>query len=278
MKAFCVDLDGTLLNSRSIISENNKQAIRMAINKGNKVFIVSGRPYCFSKLIAKEIHEDIEVIAYNGGCYDRGEEIIIKPIGNDRIISIINILENTSCKSFFKGKNLFYTADNYDERFLYDHINDRVSDDLKVKSYTNLSWKEIRDNARDIIKILVYSSNKEEIIKLNKQIRKVKGLTVSVYMDKSLDITSNYADKGLALKEVINYYNIDKSKVIAIGDSENDIPMMMQAGYRVAMGNADRKIKDMCDFITISNDEDGVSFFINRLLESKIIYENIKNI
>ncbi|MBU5593008.1 HAD family hydrolase [Clostridium sp. MSJ-4] len=266
MKAFCIDLDGTLLRSDKTVSDVNKESIRKAINKGNKVFIVTGRPYCFSKYLAKEIHKDIEVISFNGAFYDKGKDIIINYISNEALIEAIDILKHSNCKSFFKGKNLFYTIEDYDDRFLYDNINDKVSDELKVKSYTNLSWDEIAHNAKDIIKILVYSYDKKEVDKISIKLQNIKGLTISSYMDISIDITSEDIHKGRAVKDVMNYYGINKSEIVAIGDSENDIPMLKEAGYSIAMGNAKEEIKEICNMITLSNDEDGVSYAIESII------------
>lgn len=267
MKAFCIDLDGTLLRSDKTVSDVNKESIRKAINKGNKVFIVTGRPYCFSKYLAKEIHKDVEVISFNGACYDKGKDIMINYISNKALIEAIDILKDSNCKSFFKGKNLFYTTEAYDERFLYDSINDKVPDELKVKSYTNLSWDEISHNAKDIIKILAYSYDIKEVDKLSMKLQKIKGLTISSYMDISIDITGENTHKGRAVNDVMSYYGINRSEIVAIGDSENDIPMLEEAGYSVAMGNAKEEIKEICDMVTFSNDDDGVSYAIESIIK-----------
>lgn len=266
MKAFCIDLDGTLLRSDSTVSDINKDSIRKAINKGNKVFIVTGRPYCFAKYIAQQIHKDVEVISFNGACYSKGKHMVINYISPETLIETIDIIKASNCTSFFKGKNLFYTTGNYDDRFLYDNLNDKTLDDLKVKSYTNLCWDEIIHNAKDIIKILVYSYEKKDIDNLLIKLQKVKGLGLSRYMDISVDITAENTDKGMAIDDVMNYYGISKSEIVAIGDSANDIPMLIRAGCSIAMGNAKEEIKEICDTITLSNDEHGVSYAIENLV------------
>lgn len=266
MKAFCIDLDGTLLRSDNTVSNINKDSIRKAINEGNKVFLVTGRPYCFTKYIAEEIHNDIGIISFNGGCYDKGKDTNISCISNDSLVEAIDILKDSKCKCFFKGKRLFYTTEDYDDRFLYDHMNDKFSDKLKVYSYIKLSWDEIRKNAKDIIKVLIYSYDKNEVDKLRIKMQRIKGLTISSYMDISLDINSENTDKGRAVRDVMSYYGINKSDIIAIGDSENDIPMLKEAGYSIAMGNAKEEIKEICDKVTLSNDEDGVSYAIEKII------------
>ena len=73
-----------------------------------------------------------------------------------------------------------------------------------------------------------------------------------------LEIVPKDVNKGEAIKILSSYYNIDISEVIAVGDDENDISMIVAAGLGVAMGNAKQCVKEVADFITLSNEENGV--------------------
>ena len=75
-KAICLDLDGTLLNRNNEVSEINRQALRKKIQEGKKVFLVTGRPFCFAIYQAKQIHEDVQVIAFNGACYEKKDILV----------------------------------------------------------------------------------------------------------------------------------------------------------------------------------------------------------
>ena len=81
-----------------------------------------------------------------------------------------------------------------------------------------------------------------------------------------LEIVPNNVNKGEAIKILSNHYNIDISQVIAIGDDENDVTMIMAAGLGVAMENAKVCVKEVADYITLSNEENGVGKVINEFI------------
>jgi hydroxymethylpyrimidine pyrophosphatase-like HAD family hydrolase len=74
------------------------------------------------------------------------------------------------------------------------------------------------------------------------------------------------ADKGCALQVICDHYGIDRKEVMAMGDSFNDIAMIEWAGVGVAMGNAYDMVKDAADYVTTSNDEDGVAEAIRKFV------------
>jgi hydroxymethylpyrimidine pyrophosphatase-like HAD family hydrolase len=79
-------------------------------------------------------------------------------------------------------------------------------------------------------------------------------------------ITHKLVDKGRALKAFMRYYGIEREETTAFGDNTADIPMLVASGTGVAMGNAVSRVKEIADFITISNDEDGVAEYIETYL------------
>jgi Cof subfamily protein (haloacid dehalogenase superfamily) len=81
-----------------------------------------------------------------------------------------------------------------------------------------------------------------------------------------LEIVPTGINKGEAIKFLAQHYNIDISEVIAIGDDENDISMIMAAGLGVAMKNAKSCVKEVADYITSSNEENGVGKVINEFI------------
>ena len=83
-----------------------------------------------------------------------------------------------------------------------------------------------------------------------------------------LEIVDPQVSKGIALEKICEYYKIDKKEVIAIGDGENDISMIKYAGLGVAMDNADEIVKQNADFITLSNENDGVVHDINKFIKT----------
>ena len=84
------------------------------------------------------------------------------------------------------------------------------------------------------------------------------------------DIANIDSNKGNAVKKLLKILKIAKDETIAIGDDNNDLSMFEQVGYKVAVDNAIDIVKEKADEITLSNDEDGVAVFLDKLLKENI--------
>ena len=84
-----------------------------------------------------------------------------------------------------------------------------------------------------------------------------------------VEILPKFVDKGVAVDKLIKHLDVKKAKVICVGDSYNDLPMLRCAGLGVAMENAQSEVKESADYITSSNDEDGVAKLIEKFMAPK---------
>ena len=89
------------------------------------------------------------------------------------------------------------------------------------------------------------------------------------------DIANINSNKGNAVKKLLEILNIKKEETIAIGDDNNDLSMFEQVGRKVAMNNAIDLVKEKADEITLSNDEDGVAIYLEKLLKNNTININL---
>ena len=113
-----------------------------------------------------------------------------------------------------------------------------------------------------MIKVLVVSQAENIIKKLNRGINKDEKLAI-VQSEKGLiDITSSGVSKGDALIILSKHLDVDLSKTIVFGDNHNDISMFKVAGLSIAVNNAEMELKQAADYITLSNNESGVSHAI----------------
>ena len=80
------------------------------------------------------------------------------------------------------------------------------------------------------------------------------------------DITNKDVSKGVAIEKVLKHLNISKENSIGFGDHINDYDLFNAVGFKVAMGNANEKLKEKADYVTLTNDENGVADFINKYL------------
>ena len=73
-------------------------------------------------------------------------------------------------------------------------------------------------------------------------------------------------DKGRGIRRLGELYQIEPKNIMAIGDSQNDLDMLKAAGFSVAMANAGQEVKDAADYVTLSNDEDGVAAVVEKFV------------
>jgi Cof subfamily protein (haloacid dehalogenase superfamily) len=118
------------------------------------------------------------------------------------------------------------------------------------------------------MKILAVSYNEQKILDMEAELNQRFGSRLYVTRSKPrfLEIMDPRATKADALQVIARHYNIDQNEVMVVGDSYNDLAMIKWAGIGVAMGNACNAVKEAADFITASNEEEGVAEALRRLI------------
>lgn len=275
-KLVCIDMDGTLLNSKREISETNKKALKKAFDMGVHIVITTGRIYINAEYYSNLIGIESPIIASNGA--------IIKEKGSNEFIykaaipKEINLQILEICNKYKLYPRFHTITDIYysDSMFNFMNIMLYLSFTIKVKSKdhrvrmhyirSKRKWNKIFNyNKEDIVKCEIYSFDKEKIKNVYDELKKIETITV-VPGFSSLEITPKGVSKGSAIKYLAEKYKIKREEIVAIGDSENDIEMIQYAGFGVAMGNAIKAVKDKANYITTSNDEDGVAKVINEFI------------
>ena len=288
-KLIAVDLDGTMLNSYGVVTEQTKKSIKKSIEKGTDVIIASGRPIDSIKTIAKEIGSENYFIAGNGALiYDiKNNEIIYeKYMSKQKILEIIKICEENSISyNVYTDKTILATALKYN--VLYYHKENLKKEENK-KTHINIveNMYEYVKNMKEerFLKVTVCDDNKSifnSIIRKLRQIEDIEVLDV-LHMSRKIirqgteDIPINYyyteislanVDKWEALEFLMNRLNISSNELVAIGDNINDKKMIENAGLGIAMNGCNPEIQKIADYITDSNNEDGVGKAIDNFIK-----------
>ncbi|MBS4161576.1 HAD-IIB family hydrolase, partial [Klebsiella pneumoniae] len=129
--------------------------------------------------------------------------------------------------------------------------------------------REVFNGNENIYKLLCFSFDMEKLKKAKTDLSAYTKLGLTSSGKHIIEILPADSGKGRALREFARHYGIEKKDIYAIGDSPNDLSMFEEADHRIAMGNAIDELKHMSTFITKSNDENGVAYFINKLLENE---------
>ena len=285
-KLIAVDLDGTMLNSYGIVTENTKNVIKNVINKGTDVIIASGRPIDSIKAIAKEIGSENYFIAGNGALvYDiKNDEVVYeKYMSKEKVLEIIKICEENSITyNVYTDETILATSLKYNVLY-YHKENLKKEEDKK----TNISIvKDMYDYVKNMnnakfLKITICDDMKSVFNSILKKINKVKDvevLDVSHMSRKTItqgteeipieyyytEITYKDVDKWNAIEFLAEKINIKREEIIAIGDNINDKKMIEESGLGIAMKGSTPYVREVAKYITDTNNDEGVAKAIEK--------------
>jgi Cof subfamily protein (haloacid dehalogenase superfamily) len=288
MGFIAIDLDGTLLNNKNDISEENIKAIKVAQENGIEVVISTGRAYFDVQNICNKYGISQLVIGTNGATIHckNGECISSIPVSKNRVESIIKWLdERNYYYEVFTDKGI-YTVKDKKESF-QNEINQLKKVDLDNEmeervlvaerqfdqfGYIEVGhYHEILNQNEEVFNILTCTFDMEKLAEARNQFNKIYELMVVSSADHNIEITSRFASKGLALEKLAYLLKRSLDQSMAIGDSNNDLSMFEKVGLSVAMGNAHDEIKAVCTTSTLNNDENGVAHAIYQYIDTFVV-------
>jgi Cof subfamily protein (haloacid dehalogenase superfamily) len=257
-------MDGTLLNSKREISEFNKEAIRKAHERGVHIVVSTGRLFANAEAFSDLIGVKSPVIASNGAVV-RGinkNQIIYKSYFDyETFAKLLSIFTKHKIRPNFSTPQKSYTGD-LKHKLLreYARFRGRITRNITidfVPSYKG--WLKVFQKEKDnIVKCEIKCKDATKLKNIRKELEDMKKFDVVSFTPTYIEITKSGVSKGKAAERLAEYYGIKREEVIAIADSENDLSMIIYAGTGIAMGNAMEIVKQNADFITDTNDNDGV--------------------
>ncbi|WP_291652723.1 Cof-type HAD-IIB family hydrolase [Clostridium sp.] len=267
IKLICIDMDGTLLNSNHEVSERNKEALRKANSLGVNIAITTGRLFGSARYFADLIGIDSPVIGSNGAYIKHKYDdiaILENPIPKDIAIEIYKIVKKHGLSINFNSWDTLIREDKVPETHAYTIMNKDLPDDRKVKFIVNSDVIETLNNFDGkILKGIVIeeSENKDNLWAAKNELKETFGDKLHVVSSgtDNFEVMFGTTSKGNAVAHLADILNVNQEEVMCIGDSENDISMLKFAGVSVAMGNGLQMVKDIADFVTDTNNNDGVA-------------------
>ena len=264
-----IDIDGTLLDSALQLTQPVFDAVQRVVDSGAKIVLCTGRPYPGAEDYMKELgltQEGDYIINYHGALVQRTDtgEVII-----DHQLSYEDMLKwNDLAKSYKSNFQAVRNDGVYTEQTDF-------SPKALIEPFVNEMPLRVR-TLKQMDQALAYSKfmmKNDEPVTQNLEdhvpVAFREAYTVIRSEADSLEVLNKLASKGQSLKELAHILEIPRERVMAIGDSGNDIDMVEYAGLGVAMGNAVSEVKDVADVITDTNDEHGVAVAIDRYFFAK---------
>ncbi|KXY36935.1 haloacid dehalogenase [Bacillus cereus] len=263
-KMIVLDLDDTLLRDDHTISPRTKEALMTAQEKGVKVVLASGRPTFGMRNVAKELlleEYGSFILSFNGAkiinC-KTNEEIFSSTLSPEIVHNLFEISKTEDVWIHTYIGDDIVTEENNPYTEIEGDITGMpigVVDDFKAAV------------TEPVVKVLM-NKEAERLVEVEKKLQKQLEGQLSVMRSKPffLEFTEHGVTKGTSLNQLIQKLGIKREEVIAMGDSYNDQAMIEFAGLGVAMGNAPDDIKEIANYVTDTNMNDGVAKVVEKFV------------
>lgn len=256
-KLLVLDIDGTLTNSKKEITTATREAIQDLLVRGHKVVLASGRPTPGMRKCEKELELERYggyLLSFNGAhimeCRS-GEVVYQKPLPLTLLPGLYKFARDNGCGLVTYLGEQMISAFPMDE---YIEINARING-LSIRHVENfLDFVDFSINK------CLMTALPEKAQFLERQLQEKLGSVASIYRSEPyfIEIMSQNVTKATGLERILEVLGMKRENMVCCGDSFNDIAMIRYAGVGVAMGNAQPAVKEAADYITDTNDRDGV--------------------
>lgn len=257
-RAIALDLDGTLTNHDKVVTPRTRQALLKAQEQGAIIILASGRPTYGIVPVAECLELEKRggyILSYNGGNIVNAKtgEKLFSQFLPDAVIPILY--------KYAKEKNHALLG------YAGNEIITEMPDDPYVKEESRINKMNIRkvDNLFETLEPhptkLLMTGDPTDMIKAEEELVEILGEKMDIFRSAPffLELVPKGIDKAQSLLRLLSKINLTPADLIAFGDGYNDLSMLKLAGVGVAMANAAPEVRADADYVTLSNEEDGVA-------------------
>jgi Cof subfamily protein (haloacid dehalogenase superfamily) len=256
-----MDLDDTLLTDDLTVTEATRSALAEAAARGVRLTIATGRMFTSAKRIAAQIGLNVPIITYQGS--------LIKNLMDGQVLYERFVPRDTveAVYAYCRRHGLHLQTYVYDRLYAFEE-NDKLTGYARLSDIPYNVVPDLAEVPEGNHTKLVIIDEPETLDRLAPELRELAGPDVHVTKSKAnfLEFLHREGTKGDALRFLAGYYGIPMEETIAIGDAWNDREMIEAAGLGVAMANAVPELKEIADYVTLSNNEDGVKHVLERFV------------
>lgn len=258
-----LDLDGTTLTTDKKLTPHTKEVLEACIRQGIEVLPATGRVWSGIPEELMKMEGVHYVISSNGAAVVElatGKAVYTNGIAWDRALEVFDILERYD--TFYDA---YAEGNGWCEARFYENLNDYGIEPLiqrLVKSSRTCiedlrEW--VKEHKSPIEKINMFFRNEEKRQQAFRELSEIPDLAVTCSLTNNLEINHCTCNKGDALLNLGKILGISMEQIMACGDGNNDLEMVRNAGVGVAMENGEDSVKEAADYVTVTNDEEGVA-------------------
>jgi Cof subfamily protein (haloacid dehalogenase superfamily) len=270
IKLIAIDLDGTLLDSKKRLSDVNRMALLQCIQKGIWIVPCTGRTVDGIPDEVKSIAGIRYAITANGAVIEDMEEKTVidsRMLPREHALELLRLVD-----SYHVMYDPYIDRRGITEPRFYEHLSEyglsaELQEMVRLTRDVHSNIIEfVEKNHKPVEKINLFFPNMEERARLRTELEKRGDILVTSSIPNNLEINAPGATKGEAILRLASHLGLSRKQTMGIGDGENDFSMIQKAGIGVAMKNGSKELRAAADYITDTNDENGVASAINHLV------------
>lgn len=243
IKMIATDIDGTILKSDFTFNKEVIDCVKALSDAGVKVVLISGRMNESTIPLYNQLGLDTPIGSYQGGLIKLGDKTLYEKCLDNKVArEIIN---------WAKEQKIHINL--YMDDVLYAEVDDDI-----IRRYTNerlvkfvcKNFDEVKLNKVNKLLLIDFDNHDKITFAKDYLVSKYPDLHICKSTDAFCEVCNPEASKGDAVKFLQNYYGLKKEEILTIGDHNNDIPLLLAGGVKVAMGNGTPEIKEVADYVT----------------------------
>lgn len=270
IKMVALDLDGTSLNSNKRFSERTIAAFHKAMEEGVHIVVATGRVF---DSLPKQIHEidGLEyVITSNGARTIRLADralVYENNIPEDVVDQVISLVENKGYSvDAFHGGSAFIDSLEYEDMKINGSDFRETDYVLSTRNPVEGIFDFMREHRDHMENINIVFRDLAEKERMGEKLRAIENATITSSFGNNYEVGGPSTSKADALEHLMAQLGIEAGQLMAIGDSPNDLEMIRLAGIGIVVANASDEMKEQADYVTASNDDDGVALAIEKFV------------
>lgn len=270
IKMVGLDLDGTLLREDKSISERSRAAIAEAIRQGVVVLVSTGRPLTGVPEELKTFPGMRYLLVSNGArIVDLQEdktlyESLVPMETAEKVLDVFDRYDTM--------QEVFFDGIGYINEEMYDHIGEYLTNPNMAGYIASTRRKtagircKMKEMNRALDKVQGTFKSIEEKQGALKELSEIAGIEVTGALSNNIEVNNEGVNKGIGLVRLGEILGIKREEIMACGDGMNDLKMLQEVGFAVAMANGTKEIREAADYVTVSNNEDGVARAIEKFV------------
>lgn len=251
-KLFVFDIDGTLLTSGNQLLESTVVALDYLKNK-HTIMLATGRSRFLIQDLLDQLSIEDYIVCNGSAAFLKNEQVYKKTLNKEKLLELLSYFDQQKIDVALTGLDNFCRVSSYRVEQMEQAMRAIGG---RIPNYSSNFYLE-----NDVYQGLAfYSEMFDNVIQ-----KKFPEFSFVRWNRLFVDIVPNHGSKAVTMLSVAKKLGIKKEDIFAFGDEKNDIEMLEVAGTGIAMGNANDFVKSIADFVTKSNDDDGIVHALEQL-------------